>query len=192
MARRLTLLALLALAAPLGCPVENPTFGSEECVGNTAPSIDNLEVNSYEITEGEGAEEMTVGWAMCVHFDWIDPGFTEGGSRGSDAPNMYGGLFSLELEGYSLGHNWLDEESGVTPGQDSGEFEKWLCLQDSENMEDAVVDFTVRLRDRCDAASNTKSGTYIIGGGSGGESHLVENPEAGSNGCQGIPVCFTE
>ncbi len=181
MARRLTLLVLLVLAAPLGCPLENPNLVSEECVGNTPPLIGNLEVNSYPLVDSAVDPPTVVGWGICFHVDWQDPGLDDAGNRGSDPPNMYGGLVSAELTGYNLEHFWLDEDR-IVPGATEGEIDAWWCLEDSENLEDAIVDFAVRIRDRCDVASNVKTGTYIIGGGSG-EAHQVENPELGATGC---------
>jgi hypothetical protein len=169
------LIPLALLAASCG-PGAAPVFGDEECVGNTPPLIGNLEVNSVFVEESEM-------WAVCFHVDWIDPGEDELGNRGSDAPNMYGGLFSIELGGVNATSEWIDEGPsplGVTIGATEGELEWSKCIEDSK--EDQQLHFALRLRDRCGAASNEKTGTYYIGGG-GGEPHQVENPDAGTNGC---------
>ena len=122
-------------------------------------------------------------WALCFHVDWIDPGVDDAGVRGTDAPNVYGGLFSIELTGIQATNQWIDEGPsplGVTIGNAEGELEWSKCIEDS--VEDQQVYFALRLRDRCGAASNEKTGTYIFGGGQG-ESHQVENPDAGTLGC---------
>ncbi|MCO4769579.1 MAG: hypothetical protein KDA24_06065 [Deltaproteobacteria bacterium] len=184
---RLRLLGICLAFLPLlssGCPVTNPQLVPEECVGNTPPVIGNLEVNSSAIAD-------TDSWAMCLHVDWQDPGLDEAGNRGSDAPNMFGALVSLEVEGYSTPGIWLDEAS-APEGATEGEVNVYVCLEDAK--EDEQVEFALRLRDRCNAASNSKTGTYVLGGGAG-EPHQVENPEAGANGCpfpEGLQICGGE
>ena len=173
MRRRLFTLSLAFLPLLVsGCPVTNPQLGPEECVDNTPPVIGNLEVNSYSDSE-------TGQWVVCFHVDWQDPGLNDAGDRGSDAPNMFGGLVSIEIEGYSSGSVWLDEDTAA-PGATEGELNYYGCLEDAAA--DERLDFALRVRDRCNAASNVKTGTYFLGCGAG-EPHQVENPEAGANGC---------
>ncbi len=177
----LFLLALLTLSVASCDPGEGTYVGEEECRENTAPRVGNLEINSVYIPLAEQ-------WAICFHLDWEDPGIDEvTESRGTDAPNMLGGIFSLELSGYSTVSHWLDEgpsPQGVTIDAPSGELEALRCLE--EGQPDQRVDYALRLRDRCGASSQTVRGTYYLGGGSG-EAHLVQNPEAGTDGCA-IPV----
>lgn len=188
--RRLLLLPLLAAALLAGCPPDTSLPVSEECASNTAPYIDNLEINSWPIPAAEDEEPQ--GWALCLHIDWFDPGPDENGNVGSDAPNMFGGLLSVETSGYEAPNEWIDDEPapfGVTPGAPSGELEWYGCA--AEALADEKLDFTIRVRDRCGLSSNEKTGEYYLGGGAG-EAHLVENPEAGDDGCialQGTNPC---
>lgn len=181
--RRLLLLPLVTAALLAGCPPDTSLPVSEECASNTAPYIDNLEIYSWSPPVAEGEEAF--GMAMCIHVDWFDPGPDESGNVGSDAPNMFGGLLSVEISGYDAGSDWLDDlpaPVGVTPGAPSGELEYVRCLEESQP--DELVHFAIRVRDRCGLSSNEKTASYYLGGGPG-EAHLVENPEAGEDGCLG-------
>lgn len=180
-------LALLALLATSCAPGDTPYFGDDECIGNTAPRIGNLEINSAYIVLAEQ-------WALCFHVDWEDPGVDETGARGTDAPNMFGGLFSLELGGVLSPNRWIDEGPapvGVTIGAPQGELEYRGCFVD-EALLDQQVHYALRLRDRCGLASNEKTGTYYLGGGAD-DVHYIENPEVGASGCDLPPtICVQE
>lgn len=175
--RRLLLLPLAAAALLAGCPPDTSLPVSEECASNSAPYIDNLEINSRPPITEEG--EPPAAYGLCLKFDWFDPGPDENGNVGSDAPNMFGGLFSVEVGGFDAESIWLDEDT-ITQGAPSGTIEYTACLQ--EAVADELIHFNFRVRDRCGASSNEKSGDYYLGGGPG-ESHLVENPETGEDGC---------
>lgn len=179
--RRFSYVLLFLTLSPLvACtPVASSIGVSEECVGNVAPEIGNLEVNSWQDSE-------TGEWAFCLHVDWIDPGRDDAGNAGTGAPNMFGGMWSMEVSGLMTPSTWLDEGPspvGVTIGANTGELERAYCGEFL--LEDRIIDFEVRLRDRCDAVSNEKSGSYIIGGG-GAETHQVENPDGAGDGCNPV------
>ncbi len=179
---RASLIALSPMLCLLlaGCtPVPGGLGESEECVGNTAPEIGNLEVNSWQ-------DEETQQWSFCVHVDWIDPGRDDAGVAGTGAPNIFGGMWSMEILGVTTPSSWIDENPspfGVTLGANSGELER--CYFGDFLVEDRDINFEVRVRDRCDAVSNEKSGNYYIGGG-GAEAHQVENPGVGGDGCNPV------
>lgn len=176
---QIALPSLLCLTLASCTPVPGGIGQSEECAGNFAPEIGNLEVNSWQDTE-------TAQWAFCVHVDWIDPGRDDAGNAGSGPPNIFGGMWSMEIQGVSTPSSWLDEGPsplGVTLGANSGELERSYCGEFL--VEDRDISFEVRLRDRCNAVSNEKSGNYFIGGG-GAETHQVENPEVGGDGCNPV------
>ena len=175
----LALLALSSLIAASCKPVATGLGLSEECTGNFPPEIGNLEVNSWQ--DSESGE-----WVFCLHVDWIDPGRDEAGTQGTGAPNMLGGMWSAEIEGLTTPSSWVDEApspKGITLGANAGELERAYCGE--HLVDDRVIDFEVRLRDRCDAVSNEKSGSYVIGGG-GAETQQVENPGVGGDGCNPI------
>jgi len=174
-----TSLIVLSLLAVSCTPVPGGIGQSEECASNFPPEIGNLEVNSWQDSE-------TGQWAFCVHVDWIDPGRDEAGNAGSGPPNMFGGMWSMEIQGVATPSSWIDEGPspvGITTGANSGELERAYCGE--YLLEDRIINFEVRLRDRCNAVSNEKSGSYIVGGG-GGEPHQVENPGVGGDGCNPV------
>jgi hypothetical protein len=176
----LALLSVSLLVLSACTPVPGGLGQTEECASNFPPEIGNLEVNSFQSTDETGE------WAFCLHVDWIDPGRDDAGNAGSGPPNIFGGMWSMEVSGVDVISEWIDEgasPSGVTLGANSGELEQAYCSP--YLVEDRVIDFEVRLRDRCNATSNEKSGTYIIGGG-GAESHQVENPDVGGDGCNPV------
>ncbi len=154
----------------------------EECVGNGAPAINNLELNSWE-------EEDTGLWVMCIHFDWLDP--VDGGSP----PNMRGGYISAEVAGFQTDSLWLGEEQIPDPTATLGEVDWILCSE--EFAQDVFLDFEMRVRDSCGAVSNEKSGEYCIGQGVCDYTvpprpYVLENEEVGGTGCQNRPPCVEE
>lgn len=169
------LLGLVACEAPPG--VYAPP---EECVGNGAPEINNLELNSWFDAENEF-------WVMCIHFDWVDP------FEGASPPNMLGGYISAEVQGFQTDSTWLDDDFIPNPTALGGEVDWILCSE--EFQQDSRLDFEMRVRDSCGAASQDKSGEYCIGQGScdytlPAAPHVLENPEVGGNGCQPRPACI--
>jgi len=154
----------------------------EECVGNGAPAINNLELNSWE-------EEDTGLWVMCIHFDWLDP--VDGGS----APNMRGGYISAEMQGFQTDSTWLGEAEVPDLSATQGAIDWIFCSE--ELAQDVFVDFEMRVRDSCGAVSNEKSGEYCIGQGVCDYSlppnpYVQENETGGPPGCQNRPPCIEE
>ena len=170
------LLTGLSLSLPACAPVPTVLPVEAGCETNTPPAIQNLEVNSWLDEEAEQ-------WVFCAAVDWFDPGLDAAGNLGADAPNIFGGIWSVELEGFDTKSSWIDEgpsPGGITIGATSGELERAVCLEDAQF--DQQVRFALRLRDSCGGVSNEKTGTYFLGGG-GGEPHQVENPEVGGDAC---------
>ena len=151
----------------------------EECVGNDAPTINNLELNSWQ-------DELSGLWTMCLHFDWRDPG------SGSSAPNMIGGYVSTEVRGFRAESQWLDSEVIPDPAATLGQLNIVFCQE--EWAQDTFIDFEMRVRDSCGAASPAKSGKYCLGQGLcdytiAPRPHVLENPEVGGDGCQVRTPC---
>lgn len=147
----------------------------EECIGNTAPGINNLELNSWQ-------DEDTMMWIMCIHFDWRDPV-----DPGTSAPNMLGGFISAEVQGFDTDSEWLDGSLVPDLAAEQGEIDWILCSEDFA--QDVYLDFEMRVRDSCGAVSNEKSGEYCIGQGvcdysQPANPYVRENEEGATQGCQ--------
>ena len=196
MPRVLTIIALLAL---VGCqplpPVTGWDPGGVNCEENSAPFIDNVQINSAYVGEAEL-------WLMVMGFKWADPG--SGGAV--DPPNLQGGEFSLELSGMSSEDTLLtqsiletgcggdtDPELGtasycslvnVGSGCPNGgvatcstaalAFPGFIIpVNGSEGpVEGDEIEVELRIRDVCGMASNSKNATYFLGQGL-----IIENPD---------------
>lgn len=189
MRRAAFLPALPLLGAMLaGCPTfEGPPWSyspyGEGCETNNPPVIGNVEVNSFYVVEWET-------WMFSIHFDWVDPG-VEGAE---DVPNMLGGRFTAEMMGADAedadltrtilenactwpppegedpdpcdlsGHSMTGCPSGSVDACNQGEITR-PYLPDWLMQEDDVIQIEFRVRDACDATSNEKAVTYVIGSG---------------------------
>ncbi|MCO4769580.1 MAG: hypothetical protein KDA24_06070 [Deltaproteobacteria bacterium] len=65
----------------------------------------------------------------CVSVNWVDPGLDAAGNQGTDAPNMFGGLFSAEFTAASVPGVWLNEDYAIQ-GQTDGTVETPICSDD--------------------------------------------------------------
>jgi hypothetical protein len=188
------ILPLFALPILFSCqsldPVEGWDPGGVNCAENTAPYIDNVQVNSAYVAEEEK-------WLLVTGFNWADPG--SGGA--SDPPNLVGGEFSWELSGITSEDIFLTQsilESGCTAtematycglltvggGCPNGGVASCgtaslsvpgliVPLSGTESpSEGFVITMEMRLRDACGMASNSKTATYALGQGL-----IVENSD---------------
>lgn len=192
-------LLLFALPALFSCqpldPVQGWDPGGNNCAQNTAPFIDNVQVNSAYVAAAEL-------WLLVVGFNWADPG--SGGA--SDPPNLLGGEFSIELSGMVSDDILLTQgvlESGCTGDTDPEEGTATYCglltvgggcpnggvascgtaslsvpgfivpvSEDDTPSEGDTVTMEMRIRDTCGMTSNSKTATYVLGQGL-----IVENSE---------------
>jgi len=188
-----SLLPLFALPFLFACqpldPVEGWDPGGTNCAQNTAPYIDNVQVNSAYVGEEEK-------WLLAAGFNWADPG--SGGA--SDAPNLLGGEFSWELSGLTSEDILLTQsilESGCTAqtttycglltvggGCPNGGVATCgtasltvpgFIVPLSGNVspeEGTIITMEMRIRDACGMTSNSKTATYTLGQGL-----IVENSD---------------
>lgn len=133
------------------CPAVTDVAPEEGCELPGPPAIDNLILNSA-LDADSGA------WCVCVHLEWVDPADSAGGT----APNMHGGLFTMNAQGYELVSTWVDLPADQQQ-QPRGTFE--VAVLPEESYEGAEIDFELRMRDRCFDRSNEKRGTYVLGSG---------------------------
>jgi len=187
-------LPLFALPVLFACqpldPVEGWDPGGNNCAQNTAPYIDNVQVNSTYVGEEEK-------WLLAVGFNWADPG--SGGA--ADPPNLLGGEFTWELSGMTSEDVPLTQsilESGctaqatttycglLTVGGGCPNGGVATCGTASLTVpgfivplsgtvspeEGTVITMEMRLRDACGMTSNSKTATYALGQGL-----IVENSE---------------
>lgn len=183
----LVLLASLSLAFfMLGCPTfEGPPYSygpnGENCHQNNPPAVGNVELNSFFVPEWET-------WMFSIHFDWVDPGV----SGAEDPPNMVRGRFSAEVfnaiaEDMVFTRDMLEaactwgavQEGELNPCVLSGHSSAGCAdaascsqgeltvpyLPDFVMQEDDEILLEFRIRDACDATSNEKTATYLIGSG---------------------------
>lgn len=188
------ILLLFALPALFACqpldPVTGWDPGGNNCEQNTAPYIDNVQVNSAYIGEEER-------WLLVAGFNWADPG--SGGA--SDPPNLIGGEFSWELSGMTSEDIFLTPSilaSGCTaqettsycglltvgggcPGSDVANCGTASLIvpgfivpvSGSDNpSEGLTITMAMRIRDTCGMTSNSKTVTYALGQGL-----IVENTD---------------
>jgi hypothetical protein len=186
------MLLLFALPTLFACqpldPVEGWDPGGSNCAQNTAPFIDNVQVNSAYVGEVEQ-------WILVVGFNWADPG--TGGA--SDPPNLRGGEFSIELSGIVSDDILLTEgilESGCTGDTDPEVGTATYCSlltigggcpnggvsscgtaslsvpgyivpasDDNGVAEGDIITMEMRIRDTCGMTSNSKTATYALGQG---------------------------
>ena len=181
------ILLLFALPALFACqpldPVQGWDPGGSNCAQNTAPYIDNVQVNSAYVVEEEK-------WLLAVGFNWADPG--SGGAL--DPPNLIGGEFSWEVSGLT------SEDISLTPsilasGCTAQEMTTYCGLLtvgggcqssdlatcgtasltvvgfivpvsgDESPSEGFVITMEMRIRDTCGMTSNSKTATYALGQG---------------------------
>ena len=192
-------LPLFALPVLFACQPLDPVVGWDpggtNCAENTAPYIDNVQVNSVYVAEEER-------WLLVVGFNWADPG--SGGA--SDPPNLLGGEFTNELSGMISEDILLTQailESGCAGDTDPEEGTATYCglvtvgggcpnggvascgtasltvpgfinavSDDDLPAEGDVVTMEMRIRDTCGMTSNSKTATYTLGQGL-----IVENSE---------------
>lgn len=133
----------------LGCPATTVVPPEEGCEVEGPPIIDNLVINSAVDAEA-GV------WCVCFHLEWVDPADSTGG-----APNMHGGLFSVNIEGHETYSEWVDLGEDQLAGYKA--FETAVIPEGA--LEGEVLDFELRMRDRCLDRSNEKRGAYTLGSG---------------------------
>jgi hypothetical protein len=188
------ILLLFSLPALFACQpldsVEGWNPGGINCAQNTAPYIDNVQVNSTYVVEEEK-------WLLAAGFNWADPG--TGGAL--DPPNLIGGEFSWELSGMT------SEDLALTPsilasGCTAQEMTAYCGLLtvgggcpggavatcgtasltvpgfivpvsgNESPSEGLIITMEMRIRDACGMTSNSKTATYALGQGL-----IVENSE---------------
>jgi hypothetical protein len=184
-------LLFLALPLLLGCQPLDPVSGWDprgvNCAQNTAPFIDNVQINSAYIDEVEK-------WVLVMGFNWADPG--SGGA--SDPPNLLGGEFAIEVSGLTSENILLTEgilESGCASYGDDGSATDYCDMltvgggcpsggvadcgtasltipgfiipgsSEVVILEGDVLTMEMRVRDLCGMTSNSKPATYTLGQG---------------------------
>ncbi len=182
----LLLILILMLPALTGCPADNiiPMHindRGENCGDNRPPLVGNVELNSF-LPEG------AVDYSLSIHFDWLDPGETEA----TQAPNLEGGVFSIEFSDAASQDVAITEDLLVaacfpTPSEDNANpcagsghslggcspgqidtcvgAEVTFIYQAAPAVQGDFIDMEFRIHDRCDGTSNEKSATYEVGSG---------------------------
>jgi len=187
----LATLSLFSLLA-VGCTYEGPVIesweGEADCSKNSNPRLGHWWLNSEPFILGNG-EASADEWMIASHFAWRDPTPIEN----EDPQNMVGGYISMEFEDGDTSLPYIDSEwleNGCPTGQETlcsalgfpsnttgcsgpGCRDGWLTTpfrsEDGLFVEGAAFHITVRVRDRCGAASNERDtyakGRYVIGSG---------------------------